>query len=427
MPWNDYPQAAVNNAQRALDFREENGTDCGTPVGWARANQIAGKENLSDETLVRTYSFLSRAKTYDQGKFTDEDGKEICGSIMYAAWGGDEMLRWAKRTIEGMEENKNERHIKSVVETDEEIVITFGKGEMEEAGYKDEERAEPDALSVGDFVRWSTSGGSAYGVIIQIERDGEIEADSGFKVNGTADDPAALIRIYRYSSEEEAYIERKPALNVAHRFSTLEKFDAEVRSHKAIIEKREFRMESAEYEGETIRGYAAVYNSDSEWMGGFYEQIAKGAFDDVMDNDTRAYFNHDENLLLGRVSSGTLRLSSDERGLYYEVDLPNTSYAKDLVELMKRGDVNQSSFAFLIESDRWEERDGKTYRIIEKVSRLLDVSPVAQPAYPDATSELMMRKDTPESEGAEVEVQAEAEEMSDIEIFEYKLKLLKLD
>jgi HK97 family phage prohead protease len=427
MPWNDYPQAAVNNAQRALDFREENGTDCGTPVGWARANQIAGKENLSDETLVRTYSFLSRAKTYDQGKFTDEDGKEICGSIMYAAWGGDEMLRWAKRTIEGMEENKNERHIKSVVETDEEIVITFGKGEMEEAGYKDEERAAPDALSVGDFVRWNTSGGNAYGVIIQIERDGELEADSGFKVNGTADDPAALIRIYRYSSEEEAYIERKPALNVVHRFSTLEKFDAEVRSHKAIIEKREFRMENAEYEGNTIRGYAAVYNSDSEWMGGFYEQIATGAFDEVMDNDTRAYFNHDENLLLGRVSSGTLRLGSDERGLYYEVDLPNTSYANDLVELMKRGDVNQSSFAFLIDRDRWEERDGKTYRIIEKVSRLLDVSPVAQPAYPDATSELMMRKDTPESEGAEVEVKAEAEEMSDIEIFEYKLKLLKLD
>ena len=425
MPYNDYPKAASNAAQRALDHKEKNGTKCGTPVGWARANQLAGRETISKDTVVRTYSFLSRSKTYDQGKFTDEDGKDICGSIMYAAWGGDAMLSWAKRTVEKMKDDK--RHIKSVVETDEEIVITFGKGEMEEAGYKEEDRAEPDALSVGDFVRWSTSGGSAYGVIIQIERDGEIEADSGFKVNGTADDPAALIRIYRYSSEEEAYIERKPALNVAHRFSTLEKFDAEVRSHKAIIEKREFRMESAEYEGETIRGYAAVYNSDSEWMGGFYEQIAKGAFDDVMDNDTRAYFNHDENLLLGRVSSGTLRLSSDERGLYYEVDLPNTSYAKDLVELMKRGDVNQSSFAFLIESDRWEERDGKTYRIIEKVSRLLDVSPVAQPAYPDATSELMMRKDTPESEGAEVEVKAEAEEMSDIEIFEYKLKLLKLD
>ena len=427
MPWTDYPQAAVDNAKRALNLREEEGTDCGTVVGWNTARILANREVVSHDRLPRIYSFLSRAKVYDSGSFKDEEGKQVCGSIMYAAWGGDEMLNWAKRTLEEMEENKNERHIKSVVETDEEIVITFGKGEMEEAGYKEEDRAEPNELSVGDFVRWSTSGGSAYGVIIQIERDGELEADSGFKVNGTADDPAALIRIYRYSSEEEAYIERKPALNVVHRFSTLEKFDAEVRSHKAIIEKREFRMENAEYEGNTIRGYAAVYNSDSEWMGGFYEQIATGAFDDVLDNDTRAYFNHDENLLLGRVSSGTLRIGTDARGLYYEVDLPNTSYANDLVELMKRGDVNQSSFAFLIERDRWEERDGKTYRIIEKVSRLLDVSPVSQPAYESATSELVTRNNTPISEGAEVEVKAEAEEMSDIEIFEYKLKLLKLD
>lgn len=428
MPYNNYPKAASENAQRALDHKEKNGSGCGTPVGWARANQLASRETISEETVVRTYSFLSRAKVYDQGKFTDEDGKEICGSIMYAAWGGDEMLRWAERTIEQMEDNK--RHIKSVVETDEEIVITFGKGEMpdaEEEGYDEEERAEADELVVGDFVRWNTSGGTAYGVIIQIERDGELEADSGFTITGTADNPAALIRIYRYSSEEEAYIERKPALNVVHLFSTLEKFDAEVRNHKAIVEKREFRMEEVQYEGHTIRGYAAVYNSDSEWMGGFYEQIAPGAFDSVMDNDTRAYFNHDENLLLGRVSSGTLRIATDARGLYYEVDLPNTSYANDLVELMKRGDVNQSSFAFLIERDRWEERDGKTYRIIEKVSRLLDVSPVSQPAYPDATSELMMRNNTPESEGAEAEVKAEVEEVSDIEIFEYKLKLLKLD
>ena len=427
MPWTDYPQAAVDNAKRALQLREEEGTDCGTVVGWNTARILAERDVVSHDRLPRIYSFLSRAKVYDTGSFKDEEGNQVCGSIMYAAWGGDEMLNWAKRTLEEMEENKNERHIKSVVETDEEIVITFGKSEMQEAGYKEEERAEPNELNVGDFVRWNTSGGNAYGVIIQIERDGEIEADSGFKVNGTADDPAALIRIYRYSSEEEAYIERKPALNVVHRFSTLEKFDAEVRSHKAIIEKREFRMENAEYEGNTIRGYAAVYNSDSEWMGGFYEQIATGAFDDVLDNDTRAYFNHDENLLLGRVSSGTLRIGTDARGLYYEVDLPNTSYANDLVELMKRGDVNQSSFAFLIERDRWEERDGKTYRIIEKVSRLLDVSPVSQPAYESATSELVTRNNTPESEGAEVEVKAEAEEMSDIEIFEYKLKLLKLD
>ena len=434
MPWSDYPEGAKNNAKRALKHREENGSDCGTAVGWTRANQLASGEAISDETLVRTYSFLSRAKVYDQGKFFDEDGKEICGSIMYAAWGGDPMLNWAKRTIEKMEENKsehkNERHIKSVVETDEEIVITFGKSEMDESGYDDEERAEPNELAVGDFVRWNSSGGNAYGRIIQVETDGEVEADSGFKVNGTPDDPAALIRIYRYDSESDAYVERKPVLNVAHRFSTLEKYDAEVRKSSVVKEQREFRMESAEYEGNTIRGYAAVYNSDSEWMGGFYEQIEAGAFDSVLENDVRAYFNHDENLLLGRVSSGTLRIGTDKRGLFYEVDLPNTTYANDLVELMKRGDVNQSSFAFLIEKDRWEQRDGITYRIIEKVSRLLDVSPVSQPAYPDSTSELKRDLETETKEeidtAAVEDTASESVETKeeDSNIYLYKSKIL---
>jgi HK97 family phage prohead protease len=427
MPWNNYPKAARDNASKALKHREENGTDCGTPVGWQRANTLSKGEPISDDVLVRTYSFLSRAKVYNQGKFFDEDGKEICGSIMYAAWGGDEMLSWAKRTIEQMEEKK--RHIKSVIETDDEIVITFGKSEMEENGYKEEERAEPDELSVGDFVKWNSSGGNAYGRIIQVETDGVIEADSGFEVNGTSDDPAALIRLFRYSSEEDAYIERKPVLNVAHRFSSLEKFDAEVRKSSGVIEQREFRMESMEHNGNVVRGYAAVYDSDSEFMG-YYEQIEKGAFDDVMNDDVRAYYNHDENYLLGRVSSGTLRIGTDKRGLFYEVDLPNTTYANDLVELMKRGDINQSSFAFLIGQDRWEERDGKTYRIIEKVSRLIDVSPVAMPAYQMATSELKrdLETETPPIETTPTDAvdsgSNDGEEVSNIYL--YKSKILNL-
>ena len=436
MPWNNYPQAASDNAAKALKHREENDSDCGTVVGWNTARILANREMVSHDRLPRIYSFLSRAKVYDQGDFIDSDGNEICGSVMFAAWGGDEMLRWAEKTLEQMEENKNERHIKSVIETDDEIVITFGKGEMNddvEMESKTEQRAEPNELVVGDFVRWSSSGGNAYGRIIQIEIDGELEADSGFIVNGTPDDPAALIRLYRYDSESDAYVERKPVLNVVHRFSTLEKYDAEVRKSSVVKEQREFRMENAEYKGETIRGYAAVYNSDSEWMGGFYEQIERGAFDGVMNDDVRAYFNHDENLLLGRVSSGTLRIGSDARGLYYEVDLPNTTYANDLVELMKRGDVNQSSFAFLIEKDRWEQRDGKTYRIIEKISRLLDVSPVAQPAYPSATSELKTRDlesetktevATASDHNKSESIETQTESADDTDLYLYKLKTL---
>ena len=83
---NDYPQAASDNAQKALDFKDEFGSDCGTSVGWFRARQLAERQDISDEVIKRTYSFLSRAKVYDQGEFQDSDGQQICGSIMYAAW-----------------------------------------------------------------------------------------------------------------------------------------------------------------------------------------------------------------------------------------------------------------------------------------------------------------------------------------------------
>lgn len=102
--YNDYPDSAVNNAKKALKHRDENGTACGTRVGWIRANQIANRENLSDDTVKRIYSFLSRAAVYNTGSYTDEDGNEVCGTIMYDAWGGASMLRWAepiaKRLIE---------------------------------------------------------------------------------------------------------------------------------------------------------------------------------------------------------------------------------------------------------------------------------------------------------------------------------------
>ena len=105
MTYADYPDAAKNNARRALDHKK-NGSDCGTLVGWQRANQIANGEGLSEETVQRTYSFLSRAETYDQGKYFDEDGKEICGSIMYDAWGGSAMRVWAEAKYKAIQKDK---------------------------------------------------------------------------------------------------------------------------------------------------------------------------------------------------------------------------------------------------------------------------------------------------------------------------------
>lgn len=138
-----------------------------------------------------------------------------------------------------------------------------------------------------------------------------------------------------------------------------------------------------------VRGYAAKFNSLSEPMYGFREQIAPGAFDTVLDNDVRCFLNHDENLILGRTIAGTLRISADSTGLMYEADLPDTQAARDLIVSMERGDISQSSFAFRLapNGDTWDENEeGQIIRTITKVGRLYDVSPVSIPAYPEATA-----------------------------------------
>lgn len=137
-----------------------------------------------------------------------------------------------------------------------------------------------------------------------------------------------------------------------------------------------------------LAGYAAVFNSRSENLGGFFEEILPGAFDAVLDNDVRALIDHDSGRVLGRSVAGTLRISTDAVGLRYEVDLPDTQEARDLLVLVKRGDVRESSFGFTIarRGDEWaENEDGQIIRSIVKVQRLYDVSPVAFPAYPAAS------------------------------------------
>jgi HK97 family phage prohead protease len=158
--------------------------------------------------------------------------------------------------------------------------------------------------------------------------------------------------------------------------------NTEKRFYDITVEQRE--VAETEDVTTTIVGHAAVFDKLSENLGGFQERINKNAFDDVLDNDVRAFFNHDPNHLLARSTSGTLRLSTDNEGLKYEFDVPDTTTGRDLLVSMKRGDITQSSFAFTVEDDSWEVENGMDVRTINKVKRLYDVSPVSIPAYPDA-------------------------------------------
>ena len=142
-----------------------------------------------------------------------------------------------------------------------------------------------------------------------------------------------------------------------------------------------------------ITGYAAMFNAMSEELWGFREQIAPGAFDDVMADDVRALFNHDPNFVLGRTTAKTLAISVDQTGLRNEITPPDTQWARDLMTSMKRGDITQQSFAFTVKNDRWEwnkETDQVT-RTILKLERLYDVSIVTYPAYPQTTAQVIQR------------------------------------
>ena len=164
------------------------------------------------------------------------------------------------------------------------------------------------------------------------------------------------------------------------------------------MEKRIFnietRIDSDDKGVDVIVGHASLYDSRSENLGGFFEYIERGAFTpDLIDkSDVRALINHDQNLILARTTSGTLKLEADEMGLRYEFENPQTSYAKDLAISMRRGDVTQSSFAFTVGEDEWStDNDGNNIRTIKKINRLYDVSPVTYPAYAD-TNDLTIAK-----------------------------------
>lgn len=163
----------------------------------------------------------------------------------------------------------------------------------------------------------------------------------------------------------------------------------EVRVH---LTPQRFEVRSDPADGSrSISGYAAIFSSLSEDLGGFREQIQPGAFkQSLVDNpDVLILYGHDQNQILGRVSSGTLAIAEDNIGLRFTCKLPNTSTARDLVALMERGDVSQMSFGFAVANggDEWNEVNGQIIRTLTRVL-LYEVSCVGVPAYSSSSVNL---------------------------------------
>lgn len=139
----------------------------------------------------------------------------------------------------------------------------------------------------------------------------------------------------------------------------------------------------------TIGGYAAKFNRESRNLGGFIEVIDPRFFNQSRGDgwpEVIARYNHDDNMLLGTTAAGTLRLNVDSEGLVYEVDPPQSR--SDIVELVDRGDVQKSSFAFRAFEDEWSTNDqGFPLRTLI-AGHLVDVAPVNTPAYLDTSAGL---------------------------------------
>ena len=185
-----------SEAQKGIDWVAEHGRG-GTRVGRVRARQIVNGEDLSDSTIKRMFSFFSRHEVNKkaEGFSPGEKGYPSNGRIAWALWGGDAGYSWSRKLVNKM---KNE-----------------------------EKRAAPDGLDVGDFVSWDSSGGTARGKIIKIERNGTINIpNSSATIEGTEEDPAALIQLYRDGEPTDT--------EVGHKFSTLRKINP-IRSEKRHI------------------------------------------------------------------------------------------------------------------------------------------------------------------------------------------------
>lgn len=158
-----------------------------------------------------------------------------------------------------------------------------------------------------------------------------------------------------------------------------------------MIETRAVTGLEVRAEGEdeiTIAGRGIPYGDWSEDLGGFRERFAVGAFrTSLADDDIRALFNHDSNLVLGRRGNGTLRLEERGDGVHYEVDINREdSQAMAAVARVRRGDISANSFGFFVErgdDEEWEERDGMFWRTINR-ARLRELGPQTFPAYPSS-------------------------------------------
>jgi hypothetical protein len=254
------PEGVRKEAAKGLEWRREFNRG-GTAIGVARARDLSNGAKISPSTAKRMKAYFDRHEVdkKGQGWSQGEDGFPSAGRVAWALWGGNPGRSWANSLVEQMNAGgeraaaypEDDETLKSYEDTDmterdmaltdayRDIAMKMGDWTEEDCYYLDEKtgkimcrsydegdgemRAEPGDVKVGDFVSWRSGDGRGRGKITRVVRDGEINVpESSFTIKGTAEDPAALIRVYRESASGWGATD----VLVGHRFSTLTKIDS---------------------------------------------------------------------------------------------------------------------------------------------------------------------------------------------------------
>ena len=335
-------------AQRYRDWKAD-GEAGGTEVAARRATQILSGDELSPDVVITMNAWFARHEVDKQGEgfSSGEDGYPSAGRVAWAAWGGDAGMRWSAGKADRIKEIRDRS--------------------------MDTNRAEPDGLKVGDFVSWSASGGTARGKIDRIERDGSINVpDSEFTINGDADDPAALITVYREEDGEYEPTDTK----VGHRFSTLTKIPA----LRWLEGKNYKRSETTTFDEVEERTYQFPFSSEfpvERYFGSEVLSHEKGAADlDRLNDSAPLLFNHDPDRVIGVVERAYI--DEKKRRGYTQVRFSRNEFAQEVLSDVKDGILRNVSFGYSI--DKMEEREGGDF--VATSWRPYEVSVVSIPADP---------------------------------------------
>jgi len=407
-----------SEARRYREWKKD-GRPGGTSVAAGRASQILSGNELSPDTVVTMAAWFARHEVDKKGKGfrPDGEGYPSPGRVAWAAWGGDSGQSWSTMKSKAIKKAR-ERSMESIVDgrpypnehaarlTDPDqydsirrVNDDFGAGidaiygikdgtselqairfdadrftaaearewlsdhdfdpmMFEEAtGERTEDRAAPDALKVGDFVEWDSSGGTARGKITRITREGVIEVpDSSFTINASEEDPAALIRVYRRN--EGDYQETDTV--VGHKFSELRKIAA-LRFFEGEILKRSLSTEfRSEEEGRMLEFPFASEAPVERYYGTEILKMDEKSMDLTRLNDgAPLLYQHDADRIVGVVQRAYIK----NKRAYARVKLANNELGREMQELIKDGIIRNVSFGYKINSMEADESTSPvTYR-----------------------------------------------------------------